>query len=137
MTSHDLCRVEKALEEGSREQYMIAAIGLAVVATLLRKNADYGGSVFRPPLLAPHLSPTVGIQVRISDKVERLRNLLATGQAEVQESVMDTLTDLVGYGILWRVSDALQNVDCPGPGGYGSKRGGSGDEADPERPAGF
>lgn len=133
----NLHRVAQALEKGSREQYMIAAIGLEVVATLLRKNADYGGSVFRAPLLAPHLSPTAGIQVRLSDKVERMRNLLTTGQAEVQESVMDTLTDLVGYGILWRVSDALQNVDCPGPGGYGSKRSGSGDEADPERPAGF
>lgn len=133
----DLHRAAEALAKGSREQHTIAAIGLEVVATLLRKNADYGGSVFRAPLLAPHLSPTAGIQVRISDKVARLGNLLATGQAEVQESVMDTLTDLVGYGILWRVSDALQNVDCPGPGGYGSKRSGSGDEADPERPAGF
>jgi hypothetical protein len=132
----NLHRVTEALQKGSQEQHMIAAIGLEVVATLLRKNADYGGSVFRPPLLAPMASNTLGIQVRLSDKVERLRNLLATGRAEVQESVMDTLTDLVGYGILWRVSDALQNMDCSGPGSYGSKRSGSGDEAAPEEPAG-
>lgn len=133
----DLHRVVRAAEFGSREQRMIAAIGLEVVATLLRKNADYGGSVFRPPYLAPDVSSTLGIQVRLSDKVERLRNLLTSGQKpEVQESVMDTLTDLIGYGILWRVSDALQDVDCSGPGGYGSKRSGSGDETDSEGSAG-
>lgn len=133
----NLHRVAKALDKGSNEQRMIATIGLEVVATLLRKNADYGGSVFHPPLLAPTASSTLGIQVRLSDKVERLRNLLATGRAEVQESVMDTLTDLVGYGILWRVSDALQDVGCAGPGSDSPERGCFGDEAAPERPAGI
>lgn len=41
-----------------------------------------------------------GILVRISDKVERLRNLLASGKEPNFESIDDTWRDVAGYAVL-------------------------------------
>lgn len=68
---------------------------------LLKKNADYGGSAWKVPILAPHLSPGDAIRVRMSDKISRLIEL--SGKAgEVNESTLDTLLDLAGYVVLLR-----------------------------------
>jgi hypothetical protein len=71
------------------------------VTTLLQKNSDYGGSAWQVPLLAPQLTPRQAIQCRMSDKVMRLAKLLTGEQAQVQESIDDTMKDLAGYSILW------------------------------------
>lgn len=96
----DLCL--KSLN-GSRgdDQMRIAKAGLGVTATLLRKNADYGGSAWRKPMLAPNLDVGSAILCRMSDKVARISSLQASGTAEVAESLEDTIRDLAGYSILW------------------------------------
>lgn len=87
--------------EGKRgdNQKRIATVGLKVVATLLRKNHDYGSSVWKTPVLAPDVPPAQAILVRMSDKVARIAQL-ATSKAEVNESLDETLLDLAGYAIL-------------------------------------
>lgn len=67
---------------------------------LLRKNADYGGSVWQVPILAPHLSVYDAMLCRMSDKIARMINLSAKKSGEVDETTEETLRDFVGYGIL-------------------------------------
>lgn len=88
---------------GSRgeDQKIIAEVGLAIVAELLRKNADYGGSAWEDPCLLPVANAFAGMQVRMSDKIARLKTLLSGEKAQVSESVVDTFRDLAGYAILW------------------------------------
>lgn len=84
------------------DQQRIATTGLAWVQTLLAKNADYGGSAWRSPVLCPHLPVGTAILVRMSDKISRLQTLLAGGvQHVVDESVRDTMSDLGAYALLW------------------------------------
>ena len=67
---------------------------------LLRKNRDYGSAVWKTPVLAPDCDPGVAIRVRMSDKISRLSTLLTKGDAQVDESVEDTLRDLGSYCLL-------------------------------------
>lgn len=59
------------------------------------KNRDYGDS-FR----ITRERWNVAILVRLSDKFERLCTLVETGEAEVDESIEDTLKDLANYCIM-------------------------------------
>lgn len=101
---NDFLSVKVALEsEGpnSGDQQAIAAAGVAMLAHLLRKNRDYGSSVYKPPRLAPLIREDAAILVRMSDKIERLESL-ACRQPEVgDESWEDTLVDLAGYIIIY------------------------------------
>lgn len=80
---------------------VISGVGLSLVATLLRKNQDYGNSAFEVPMLAPGMTALQGIQCRMSDKVKRLMRLLAGNEAQVAESAADSILDLGGYCLLW------------------------------------
>lgn len=72
--------------------------------TLLTKNRDYGNSVLQPPYLKPDLDIDSAILVRMSDKINRLRNLFqGEQQPEVQESINDTILDLAGYCVMFLV----------------------------------
>ena len=64
--------------------------------TYKRKNADYGDSF----AMVRDLYPDMAIMVRIYDKVNRLRTLLNGKQAEVDESIDDSLVDLANYCIM-------------------------------------
>ena len=67
----------------------------AFLALVAGKQRDYGtGNVlaFADPLL--------GIGVRISDKVARLRNLLESDSGPINEPLLDTYLDIVGYALL-------------------------------------
>lgn len=100
---NDLEAVQAAIN-GDRgdDQKRIAEFGLATIATLLRKNSDYGCSVWKSPVLAPKMAPGDAILVRMSDKVNRLSTLLARDEKpEVAESIEDTLADLGAYSILY------------------------------------
>lgn len=102
--SDDMERVAKALGGDNEEQRRIASVGLTWVATLLRKNADYGSSVWREPVLAPGLDCGAVIRVRMSDKVARLASLLKPGAGgpEIKaETVDDTFADLGAYCLLY------------------------------------
>lgn len=105
MSEHELLRQAIDGQRGA-DQKLIAEVGLQVVMTLLKKNADYGSFAWQVPVLAPRLSAFDGIQCRMSDKVARLNQLLAGNDAQVAESIADSFRDLVGYGILWLALDA-------------------------------
>lgn len=76
-----------------------------LLRTLLRKNHDYGSSVFLPNVFKTELNPQDAIAVRASDKIRRLQNLLnLKEQGEVSESIDDSLLDLAGYCIMWRIA---------------------------------
>jgi hypothetical protein len=68
-----------------------------VLPILIRKQRDYGHENIRR-------FGRKGLIVRIHDKVARLENLLDNGNKPSNESIKDTLLDIVGYsaiGIMW------------------------------------
>ena len=95
-------RIRQAVNgDHGEDQRRLAEQGMQLVALLLAKNADYGGSAWQIPTLAPVLSPREAIQCRMSDKIQRLQTLLSGTAPEVLESTEDTMRDLAGYCILW------------------------------------
>lgn len=69
---------------------------------LVKKNSDYGNSVFLPPPLADGVSTEQAILVRIGDKVQRLLNIChKRGRSVSEETFEDTLKDLAGYIVLY------------------------------------
>ena len=95
-------RIRQAVNgDHGEDQRRLAEQGMQLVALLLAKNADYGGSAWQIPTLAPVLSPREAIQCRMSDKIQRLQTLLSGTAPEVLESTADTMRDLAGYCILW------------------------------------
>jgi len=106
----DKLLIEKAANgEFNEQQKRIAEIGQDWVATLIRKNLDYGGSVFQAPILAPDLPVDSAIRVRMSDKIQRLMTLLAGNKNLVQdEGIEDTFKDLGAYCLLRAVAIKLE-----------------------------
>lgn len=74
----------------------IAAECDALKAMLLAKNAAYGDSVTDPVRVFSGSSPGEQIRVRIDDKISRL----SRGHAMADESMRDTVRDLIGYLVL-------------------------------------
>ncbi|MEK4006433.1 DUF1599 domain-containing protein [Paenibacillus sp. FSL H3-0333] len=67
------------------------------VETLLKKkNHDYGNSFS----LQFEKYGVLSAMIRMDDKMRRLENLVKGSKAQVDESIEDTLQDLVGYGVL-------------------------------------
>ena len=97
----DLDLVRSALS-GSIDpsQQRIAQVGLDWIATLIKKNTDYGDSAWTEPVLAPNLPPKQAILVRMSDKINRLK-ALSQKEALVAESYNDTMKDLGAYALLY------------------------------------
>jgi len=77
----------------------------AVTDLLLKKNRDYGSSFRKPGILSGALDPKSKLLVRIDDKLERFANLFEKGtDADVpDESIIDTVTDLIGYFVLLKI----------------------------------
>lgn len=96
-----LDEINQSLEDGGDRAETIVCEGFALIALLLRKNADYGDSAFQSPILLPGTPPRDAIQCRMSDKIERLRKLIESRSSMVNESLEDTMRDLAGYAILW------------------------------------
>ena len=95
---------------------LIAEVCDRLKDTLQRKNADYGCSASRSPLLCPELPAHTAILVRMSDKINRILTLEQwNGVAErvdemflKTEPLADTYLDLAGYAIL-RIIDLEKN----------------------------
>ena len=85
---------------------ILADIGCENLATLLRKNADYGSSGLGEPVLVPGMEPRKALLVRMSDKIARIQTLQHKGP-EVAESLEDTMLDLANYCLLWVAADRL------------------------------
>lgn len=66
---------------------------------LIKKNSDYGSSVFSNPLFTK-ASVEDAILIRMGDKVKRL-NQLKDKTGKVEETFNDTVRDLAGYCILY------------------------------------
>lgn len=93
--------VESALKgQLGPSQQRIAEVGLDWIATLIKKNTDYGDSAWTEPVLAPNLPPKQAILVRMSDKINRLK-ALSQKEALVAESYNDTMKDLGAYALLY------------------------------------
>jgi hypothetical protein len=78
----------------------------SVQETLVRKQRDYGHENIRRFGLQ-------GLLVRIHDKVARLENLVANGGTPNNESIEDTLLDIVGYsaiGIMWEKGEFMLDL---------------------------
>ena len=92
----------KAMEElaDSDSAHYIVAECQELCIMLLEKNAAYGDSALNPLRLFSQANPTEQIKVRIDDKLSRLMR----GHAMSDESLNDTIQDLLGYLILLRVA---------------------------------
>jgi len=115
-TMHPSLSLILSAQKGERgpAQKLIAEVGMDVIALLIRKNTDYGGSVFSSPILRPTLDPLVAIDVRMSDKIKRIANLLEKPSSDysvTDESVEQTLDDLCGYIILRKVVKLLNSME--------------------------
>ena len=86
------------------KQSRIAEVGAEIVATLIRKNIDYGSSVFSSPVLCPNMPAKSSILVRMSDKIKRIQQLQQQEAQVKSESFEDTMRDLAGYAILYLAS---------------------------------
>jgi hypothetical protein len=69
---------------------------------VVRKNADYGGSVWQSPVAAGGISAWYGAWVRLSDKIARVWQIFRdpSRRCVEDESMADTLRDIVGYAIV-------------------------------------
>lgn len=93
--------VAKLTKPDNQQQQQIIVSGLTILSQLVRKNMDYQGSAFTPPILMPKTSPIVAMCCRASDKIARLANLLSGTPRQVEpETVLDTIGDLAGYSVL-------------------------------------
>lgn len=93
--------VAKLTKPDNQQQQQIIVSGLTILSQLVRKNMDYQGSAFTPPILMPKTSPIVAMCCRASDKIARLANLLSGTRKQVEsETVLDTIGDLAGYSVL-------------------------------------
>ncbi len=63
---------------------------------VIRKQKDYGIK----NILSCPVGPELGILVRLFDKLSRLSNLLQKKHVPKNESIEDTWSDIVGYGLV-------------------------------------
>tara|TARA_R110002096_G_scaffold151818_2_gene314545 strand:- start:909 stop:1382 length:474 start_codon:yes stop_codon:yes gene_type:complete len=89
-------------ERGSG-QVEVAYAGLELLALVLRKNADYGGSALKPPVMAPGTPAQQALRCRMSDKIQRVLKLAGSPPEVASEGINDAIDDLAGYGILDKV----------------------------------
>lgn len=61
-----------------------------------KKNQDYGNSFDKTMDTFGIIAPVI----RLNDKVNRLTNLVKSGQKNVDESIEDTLLDLANYSVM-------------------------------------
>lgn len=70
-----------------------ALLWQVVIDTVIRKQRDYGKeNILR--------FGQTGLEVRVHDKLARLEHLATTGARPENESVFDSVLDLVGYSVL-------------------------------------
>lgn len=103
--THEDSLIQQALNgERGIEQTKIAKAGIRILETVLRKNKDYGSSALLPPVLLPSIGTRASILIRMSDKIGRLSQLLQAPPEVIDESIADTVDDLIGYSLLLQVA---------------------------------
>tara|TARA_R110002050_G_scaffold182172_1_gene315616 strand:+ start:41 stop:370 length:330 start_codon:yes stop_codon:yes gene_type:complete len=76
---------------------LIKEVGREIIMLLIEKNKAYGDTASKPPKIFSKLSPKEGILARIDDKLSRIKTVGLNDKTE------DTMLDLIGYLILYRV----------------------------------
>ena len=76
---------------------LIKEVGREVVMLLIEKNKAYGDTANQPPQIFSKLSPIEAILARIDDKLSRIK------QVGLNDKTEDTVLDLIGYLMLYRV----------------------------------
>ena len=76
---------------------LIKEVGREVVMLLIEKNNAYGDTANQPPQIFSKLSPIEAILSRIDDKLSRIK------QVGLNDKTEDTVLDLIGYLMLYRV----------------------------------
>lgn len=78
----------------------------AIKELLIAKNKEYGASVFHPIGVFSLASAQDQIDVRIDDKLKRIRAIKGLPEVRIHE---DTELDLIGYLVLKRVARRLES----------------------------
>lgn len=86
------------MESNANKEFeeILHAIVSDIEQLLIKKNKDYGAK----NLLT---FGNLGILIRLSDKLERLKNHVLNNSELNNESLDDTLKDIAGYAIMWLV----------------------------------
>ena len=106
MTKTNNDQVEPVDGIDKRPRDAIERICFQLKELLLKKNADYGSAAFRTPYLNPNGTAEEAILTRLSDKYERLHNVLAKN-AQVAELPEETIIDIAGYCVLFLANREL------------------------------
>lgn len=96
----DVAVVPDPLKPISQTEEEIAAVLDDIKAMLFRKNRAYGDSALKPMRVFSRADNVEQIKVRIDDKLSRL----SRGHALPDESLEDTVDDLMGYAVLLKVA---------------------------------
>ena len=86
-----------------KTEYLINKIAEEVKELLLQKNKDYGDTANNPISIFSKLDSTEALLARIDDKLSRIKN------KGINDKTEDTVTDLIGYLILLKVSLRQKN----------------------------
>lgn len=103
----DIFNQALAGKRGKHQQLIAEAVAREWGELLLRKNHDYGSAIFAPPVLAPDIPASLAIQVRLSDKLSRIKNLLDNPAEVNEESIDGSMLDYVAYRLLQRIAERL------------------------------
>ena len=76
---------------------LIKLVARDVVLLLLEKNKAYGDTANNPPQIFSKLSAREGILARLDDKLSRVKN------KGLNDNTEDTISDIIGYLILYKV----------------------------------
>lgn len=82
-------------------QQIIAQICDEIKSMLLEKNRKYGNSALKPIRIFSKCDAKEQIRVRIDDKLSRLLSLQ-------QDETEDVISDLIGYLLLLKVSEKME-----------------------------
>ncbi len=70
-----------------------------VAELVIRKQHDYGPKNIMNSVVQPELA----IAVRLNDKLARLANLVQSGKTPENETLQDTVVDIIGYGLILKM----------------------------------
>lgn len=71
----------------------------SVANLVIRKQRDYG-----PKNITNSIVQTeIAVAVRLTDKIARLVNLASSGKEAENESLKDTVDDIIGYGLVLKM----------------------------------
>tara|TARA_R100000935_G_scaffold58069_1_gene93752 strand:- start:1715 stop:2002 length:288 start_codon:yes stop_codon:yes gene_type:complete len=83
---------------------LIKEVSREIVLLLLEKNKAYGDTANQPPNIFSKLSPKEGILARLDDKLSRIKTV------GINDDTEDTMLDLIGYLILYRVQLRKESI---------------------------